>query len=175
MKHIPTWFPGAGFQRKAQEWNRQRVEMIEAPYRDAKARIVSPMTFLHVMCTQWHGHQADGTAGHSYVSYQLSTLNPSEDNTEHELLVKNTAASMFSGTSDYKGYRSKLLTYFWHHSWRGHGKIGHLVIFLTYLRATDCCCNFVICFGYAVVSGCTRQSSEGDRRGSWQRSPPEFH
>ncbi len=36
LKYIPTWFPGAGFQRKAREWSAELRQMIGQPYAVAK-------------------------------------------------------------------------------------------------------------------------------------------
>ena len=41
LKYVPEWMPGAGFKRKAKEWKKLALAMLENPYKDAKIRIVS--------------------------------------------------------------------------------------------------------------------------------------
>lgn len=41
LKHVPAWFPGASFQRKARQWCELARRMIEMPYAQAKKDIVS--------------------------------------------------------------------------------------------------------------------------------------
>ncbi|KAJ7771576.1 cytochrome P450 [Mycena metata] len=41
LKYVPAWVPGAGFQRKAEEWRRLARGMLEKPYAEAKAKIAS--------------------------------------------------------------------------------------------------------------------------------------
>ena len=41
LKYVPEWMPGAGFKRKAREWKKLTLAMLETPYKDAKSRIVS--------------------------------------------------------------------------------------------------------------------------------------
>lgn len=81
VKHLPSWFPGAGFQRTAQEWGRVLTSLAERPYAFA----------LHQRSKQ------KDTA--SYVSRHLDLLNgpatPDEEN-----LIKWTAAVIYSGGAD---------------------------------------------------------------------------
>ncbi|CRL20874.1 Cytochrome P450 [Penicillium camemberti] len=81
LKHLPSWFPGAGFQRTAQEWGRVLTSLAERPYAFA----------LHQRSKQ------KDTA--SYVSRHLDLLNgpatPDEEN-----LIKWTAAVIYSGGAD---------------------------------------------------------------------------
>lgn len=41
LKHVPAWFPGASFQRKARRWHDLARRMLEMPYAEAKRNIVS--------------------------------------------------------------------------------------------------------------------------------------
>ncbi|KZP11349.1 hypothetical protein FIBSPDRAFT_1050806 [Athelia psychrophila] len=41
LKHAPSWFPGAGFKRKAKEWKRHIDETLEAPFKALKEEIAS--------------------------------------------------------------------------------------------------------------------------------------
>ncbi|KAJ3478426.1 hypothetical protein NLI96_g9763 [Meripilus lineatus] len=40
LKHAPAWLPGADFQRKAKEWKKLTLEMVDAPYRAAQRATV---------------------------------------------------------------------------------------------------------------------------------------
>lgn len=41
LKWVPGWVPGAGFQKKAQNWKKSTVSMVEVPFAAAKECIVS--------------------------------------------------------------------------------------------------------------------------------------
>lgn len=41
LKYVPSWFPGAGFKRKAYEWRKWTRAMVELPFGDAEKAIVS--------------------------------------------------------------------------------------------------------------------------------------
>lgn len=42
LKHVPDWFPFAGFKRKAKEWRKLARIMLDVPYEAAKRKIVRP-------------------------------------------------------------------------------------------------------------------------------------
>ena len=41
MRHLPSWFPGAGFKRSAVEWRKLIEDFVNEPYEDCKQKIVS--------------------------------------------------------------------------------------------------------------------------------------
>jgi hypothetical protein len=41
LKHIPAWFPGAGFQRKARELHHVSVKFRSSPFNEAVSNFVS--------------------------------------------------------------------------------------------------------------------------------------
>jgi hypothetical protein len=41
LKYVPSWFPGAGFKRKAARWRAYIREMLERPYHRVKRELVS--------------------------------------------------------------------------------------------------------------------------------------
>lgn len=41
LKYVPEWFPGASFKRKAREWKKSTISMIETPFAAAKEKVVS--------------------------------------------------------------------------------------------------------------------------------------
>ena len=47
LKHVPDWFPGAGFKRKAARWRRANAEVAERPFQFvAKQMVKSPSPFF---------------------------------------------------------------------------------------------------------------------------------
>ncbi|PFH47987.1 hypothetical protein AMATHDRAFT_66464 [Amanita thiersii Skay4041] len=82
LKHVPEWFPGAGFQRKAREWRKLALNMLEKPYKAAMAAVES------------------GSYTPSFVSYSHSRVNEHEDLAWQELLIKSTAGTMYAAGSD---------------------------------------------------------------------------
>jgi hypothetical protein len=43
LKYIPDWMPFAGFKRKAKEWRKLALAMIEVPFEAGKQKFVSNM------------------------------------------------------------------------------------------------------------------------------------
>ena len=43
LKYVPEWMPFAGFKRKAKEWRKLAMDMLEIPYKVGKQKIVSPI------------------------------------------------------------------------------------------------------------------------------------
>ena len=41
LRHIPAWFPGGSFKKKAAEWKLKMTTFIESPFAHAKASMVS--------------------------------------------------------------------------------------------------------------------------------------
>jgi len=47
LKHVPEWFPGAGFQKRAKEWKKLARTMVEVPFAAAKKNI---QVVRHPLC-----------------------------------------------------------------------------------------------------------------------------
>ncbi|KAJ3548837.1 hypothetical protein NMY22_g1117 [Coprinellus aureogranulatus] len=79
LKHVPLWFPGAGFRKTADAWSRTLVQMVEQPFSLVKQQI------------------AAGIAPASFTSVLLErkSLSPQE-----ECDLKWSAASLYSGAAD---------------------------------------------------------------------------
>ncbi|KAJ7617238.1 cytochrome P450 [Roridomyces roridus] len=82
LKHIPWWFPGAGFKRRAAEWSKLAHAMLEVPFAETKRRLES------------------GLARSSFTSRGLDTLNNREGVYFEERHLKAAAGSMFIGGAD---------------------------------------------------------------------------
>ncbi|KAJ7620379.1 cytochrome P450 [Roridomyces roridus] len=85
LRYVPSWFPGADFQRKAKHWRKVNQDLAERPFTEAKRNI------------------AAGTISPSFVSL---TLSPDQDRsnfkareaTESEL--KNIAVTAYAAGAD---------------------------------------------------------------------------
>ncbi|KAJ7894417.1 cytochrome P450 [Mycena olivaceomarginata] len=86
LKYVPSWVPGAGFQRKARAWKKITRDMYEAPFAEAKRRM------------------GMGDATPSFTSRSLRTVDESNKDVNVkatlEEVVKATAANVYSAGSD---------------------------------------------------------------------------
>ncbi|KAJ7263551.1 cytochrome P450 [Mycena rebaudengoi] len=48
LKYVPKWFPGAEFQRKAEEWRKLARAMVDVPYAETK-RQMAPMPYVSAL------------------------------------------------------------------------------------------------------------------------------
>ena len=46
LKYVPSWFPGAGFQKKAARWREVTNTMAEKPFRYVQEQLVQVLFFL---------------------------------------------------------------------------------------------------------------------------------
>ncbi|KAF9483933.1 cytochrome P450 [Pholiota conissans] len=79
LRHLPAWFPGAGFRRKANIWAATLQEMVDRPHDFVRQNM------------------ARGTAEVSFTSAALQGKQLSPD---EELDLKWSAASLYSGAAD---------------------------------------------------------------------------
>ncbi|KDR83471.1 hypothetical protein GALMADRAFT_645322 [Galerina marginata CBS 339.88] len=79
LRHVPVWFPGASFQRKAQEWSETLCEMVDGPYRFVKQQVLS---------------------GSAQISFTSTLLEQKQLSAEEEFDLKWCAASLYSGAAD---------------------------------------------------------------------------
>ncbi|KAJ7888363.1 cytochrome P450 [Mycena olivaceomarginata] len=83
LKHIPRWFPGAGFKRQAEEWLKLSRGMLELPFAETKRQMDS------------------GTAPPSFTADSLHALNdPDKQPYYKEHHVQQTAGTMYIGGAD---------------------------------------------------------------------------
>lgn len=79
LRHVPSWFPGARFQRLAALWREDLFRMIKTPLKFVRRQ------------TQ------DGTAVTSFVSHLLGDENLTSEKEDH---IKWTAAAVYGGGAD---------------------------------------------------------------------------
>jgi hypothetical protein len=66
LKHIPRWFPGAGFKRQAEEWLKLSRGMLELPFAETKRQMVRylPLRQIQSMLQQTSGFRDRSTLLH---------------------------------------------------------------------------------------------------------------
>jgi hypothetical protein len=99
------WFPGCGFQRKANEWSQTLCEMVERPFSFVKQQIVSLGNTLFALFIAQNIGKASGTAE---VSFSSSFLQRKELSAEEEFDLKWSAASLYSGVFPLYSYLSSI-------------------------------------------------------------------
>ncbi|CEL08495.1 hypothetical protein ASPCAL11644 [Aspergillus calidoustus] len=82
LKHLPNWFPGAGFKRTAAAWRKNLLTTIEEPYR----LVLKQM--------------AEGKYPDSYLSNLLEQAQGRTLTVEEEQVIKWTAGSLYTGGAD---------------------------------------------------------------------------
>ena len=40
LAYVPSWFPGAGFQKKAAHWRKLNTDLVEIPFRNVQEKLV---------------------------------------------------------------------------------------------------------------------------------------
>ncbi|KAJ7128675.1 cytochrome P450 [Mycena epipterygia] len=82
LKHVPKWFPGAEFKRKAEGWRKLARAMLEVPFAETKRQMEC------------------GIAPRSFTSDALHALQESGGIYYREEHVKTSAGTLFTGGSD---------------------------------------------------------------------------
>ncbi|KAF8169163.1 cytochrome P450 [Mycena galopus ATCC 62051] len=84
LKHIPTWFPGAGFKRQVREWRKLSQGLRVLPFLETKCQM----------------KREAGIARSSFTTDSLSALEDSEGAFYEEHHVEATAGTAFLGGAD---------------------------------------------------------------------------
>ncbi|KDQ54080.1 hypothetical protein JAAARDRAFT_410464 [Jaapia argillacea MUCL 33604] len=79
LRHVPSWFPGAGFKRLVVEWKKTCADLVALPFQYVEEQM------------------AAGSATPSFSSAQLEKGNFTE---EEYVVVRWAAASMYAGAAD---------------------------------------------------------------------------
>ncbi|KII90751.1 hypothetical protein PLICRDRAFT_174122 [Plicaturopsis crispa FD-325 SS-3] len=79
LRFVPSWFPGAGFQKTAKAWRKTLEEMVDKPHEYVKQQVKA------------------GTAVPSFTSELLEDMSNTGD---EEFSIKWSAASLYSGGAD---------------------------------------------------------------------------
>ena len=99
VKHVPAWFPGAGWKRKALLCRSELEAVCDIPFEFTKQYMVvwsqhisSGLVVLTTPLTQKTGEAMD--------NFVAMNLKEATDN-GHESILKDTAASMYAGTLEW--------------------------------------------------------------------------
>ncbi|KAF4567146.1 hypothetical protein EYR36_010763 [Pleurotus pulmonarius] len=82
LKYVPSWIPGAGFQKKAKEWKYYTEKMVKDPFEVVKERMASG---IYQPC---------------FTSRRLEDINESEDISQQERLIQETAENLYTAGAD---------------------------------------------------------------------------
>lgn len=93
VKYIPSWFPGAGWKRKASLYHSTLQSMLNTPFDWVKQEMVTRLSPLQVSFTEMH-RQVNGTARPSFIRTRLDNEGLSA---EDEHVIKWAAAGIYSG------------------------------------------------------------------------------
>ncbi|KAF8507550.1 cytochrome P450, partial [Gautieria morchelliformis] len=94
LKHVPEWFPGAGFKRKARIWRKSLTDMNVVPFEAAKLALNS------------------GTAEPSFTSALLEEISAKGDAAPgQEEVIRNAGSTLFAGGADTARTMASLLTF----------------------------------------------------------------
>ena len=102
LKYVPSWFPGAGFQKKAARWREATNTMAEKPFRHVQEQLVR-VQVLRVHDSESLNNdylQKNGKAMPSVAASLIGRL-PDEDDPQRaveERIAKNVAWTAYMGT-----------------------------------------------------------------------------
>ncbi|KXN82772.1 O-methylsterigmatocystin oxidoreductase [Leucoagaricus sp. SymC.cos] len=83
LKYVPEWMPGAGFQKKAKDWAKLTMTMLNVPFEAARERL------------------AEGNVRHSVATYGLHMAEEgTTDEAYEESVVRATAGTLYAAGSD---------------------------------------------------------------------------
>ncbi|KAK1224157.1 hypothetical protein PQX77_012962 [Marasmius sp. AFHP31] len=104
LKHVPAWFPGASFKRKAKEWKSSVMKLRDEPWGWVQRAIVSQFTTLQnsqIQTLLTLLTQEEGTADPSFCTQMMErfSIESSEDSVM-ENVIKNCATSTFAAGAD---------------------------------------------------------------------------
>lgn len=82
LKYVPSWFPGAGWKKKAEVWSDWTVKMREIPFQQSLEQF------------------AKGTATSSLVTNGIQGMEETPDREHQMTVIKDTAGNFFVGGAD---------------------------------------------------------------------------
>ena len=100
LKYVPSWFPGAGFQKKAARWREGIIAMSENPFRHVQEQLVQ-VQFLRahesllIMIMQINGKAMPSVAA-SFIERLPDEGDPQRS--VEERIAKNVAWIVYAGT-----------------------------------------------------------------------------
>ncbi|KAG6908816.1 hypothetical protein DXG01_003169 [Tephrocybe rancida] len=97
LKHVPAWMPFAGFKRKAKEWRKLALAMIDSPFSATKHNIVCNLHASMIkLSVSRRCLQSNGEVTSSFVSENLEKMDKSGDIEHQESVIKAIAGTLYS-------------------------------------------------------------------------------
>ena len=105
LKYVPSWFPGAGFQKKAARWREVNHNMAEKPFRHVQEQLVLTHKFIYpreLMSFFFEQMilQKNGKATSSMTASLIERLPDEGDpqRSSEEWVARNVAWAAYAGT-----------------------------------------------------------------------------
>lgn len=95
VKHLPSWFPGAGFQKKAADWKAKIEYAADAPFNWTKANMVSWVLLVSSHAHSTRERQETGNASTCYCTLAMDNEGDDSVDKKRESDVKWTALTMY--------------------------------------------------------------------------------
>lgn len=99
LKYVPEWVPGAGFQKKAKEWAKLAMTMVDMPFEACKKSIVRNL-FQSIRCdaNKITVFKATGKAPPSFVAHGLQKIQEgTNDEAYQEDIIRGSAGTLYAG------------------------------------------------------------------------------
>jgi hypothetical protein len=74
LKYVPSWFPGAGFQKKAAHWREVNAALTEKPFRYVKEQVVGNHFLKALEVVETNNFQERGQAAPSVAATLIERL-----------------------------------------------------------------------------------------------------
>ena len=99
LKYVPAWVPGADFQRKGKDWRDAQRSAVNDTWDAFSKALVSQAIYPPPEYSLIRKSQAAGSTKSTFCSRHLARLSSNRDNSAQELIIRETATSIYSGLS----------------------------------------------------------------------------
>ena len=99
LAYVPSWFPGAGFQKKAAHWRKLNTDLVEIPFHDVQEKLVRELFLTNYELVYMVILQKIGKATPSIAATLIERL-PDEDDPKRSTekkIAQNVAALSYVG------------------------------------------------------------------------------
>lgn len=100
VKHVPAWFPGAGFQKKAAYWKSNVDRMRDAPFAATREAVVSILSYPcreHQLNQKISFNKVAGHARPSFVANAIQNMDTHGDIAYQQRIIRETAGIAYAG------------------------------------------------------------------------------
>jgi len=181
LKYVPSWFPGAGFQKKAAHWRELNTTMSEKPFRYVQEQLVGePFSRAHELVYMVI-LQKIGKAAPSVAATLIERL-PDEDDPQRpmeERVAQDVAGVVYAGlwSCKWTPNHGRPADYFIAILSAGadtvseRGEMLSMVLLTASLDSVNCASTIL---GDGTISGSPEKSTSRNRRCGGPTSPPRF-